>query len=425
MPKTSRILHRSPSILIASILLALTSIVCTQGTKPGANTVQPTPRSGSTALQVAKEGVRGPGVPEFWVRPGYRVDLVADNLGNARFMEFDDKGTLYLSRPLQGDILALRLQGNGYRVINTFVKGYPSVHGMHFADGWLWFTQTGAIHRARDRDGDGKADEVVTVIPEGKLPSGGGHWWRPILVTDRYIYTGIGDAGNINDETATERQKIWRFNKDGSGKTLFASGIRNTEKLRLRPGTSEVWGADHGSDWFGRPLGDRVGFQPITDYNPPDELNHYEQGKFYGHPFVVGSKIPRIEYQNRKDILELADRTEPPAWAFGAHWAVNGFCFLTKNHFPNHKGDLFAACHGSWNRRIPDGYRIERVLFDDVTGKPYGSLTVVKTITTNLRVLARPVDCVEAPDGSVLFSCDMTNRIYRISWVGGSSAEGR
>jgi glucose/arabinose dehydrogenase len=73
---------------------------------------------------------------------------------------------------------------------------------------------------------------------------------------------------------------------------------------------------------------------------------------------------------------------------------------------------------------VPDGYRIERVLFDPVTGRPYGSLTIVKTLTADNRVLARPVDCVEAPDGSVLFSCDMTNRIYRISWVGGQNAKG-
>jgi glucose/arabinose dehydrogenase len=379
-----------------------------------------------TSTKSPLQGVRGAGVPAFWVRPGYRVDLVAEGIEDCRFVEFDDKGTLYLSRPQKGDILALRKRGDRYEVVNTFVSGYPTVHGMHFVDGWLWFTQSGAIHRARDRDGDGKADEVVTVIPEGSLPRGGGHWWRSILVTDRYIYTSIGDSGNIHDEMGTERQKIWRFLKDGTGKTLFASGIRNTEKLRLRPGTQEVWGVDHGSDWFGRTLGERAGFQPVTDFNPPDELNHYEQGKFYGHPFIVGNRVPRIEYQQRRDILELAAKTEPPAWSFGAHWATNGFTFLTKTHFPGHQGDMFVACHGSWNRSVPDGYRIERVLFDPVTGRPYGSLTIVKTLSADNQVLARPVDCAEAPDGSVIFTCDMTHRIYRISWVGqeGKSAGG-
>lgn len=388
----------------------------------GCSLVAQTPRNSSAqpvgdAAKKVKEGERGSGVPNFWVRPGYRVELLVDNVNNARFLEFGDKGVLYLSRPSRGDILSYRWQNGKLEPLGTFVSGYPTVHGLHFADGWLWFTQTGAIHKGRDTSGDGKADSIETVIPEGDLPKGGGHWWRPVLVTQDSIYTSIGDSGNINDETKTDRQKIWRFDKSGKNKQLFSTGIRNTEKLRLRPGTQEVWGCDHGSDWFGGPIGDKIGKQPITDDNPPDELNHYQEGKFYGHPFVTGHRIPRVEHFKREDIIDLVDQTELPDWKFGAHWAVNGFTFLTKGHFgQDHDGDLFAALHGSWNRKTPDGYHIERVLFDKVTGKPYGGLKIVGCYV-NGKVLARPVDCVEAPDGSILFSCDSTGRIYRISAV--------
>ena len=56
------------------------------------------------------------------------------------------------------------------------------------------------------------------------------------------------------------------------------------------------------------------------------------------------------------------------------------------------------------------------MLFDEWTGKPYGSQMIVSTLGGDGKeVLARPVDCAEAPDGSVLFSCDVTKRIYRIS----------
>ena len=128
--------------------------------------------------------------------------------------------------------------------------------------------------------------------------------------------TGVGDSGNITDELDSERQKIWRFDLDGSNKRLFVSGIRNTEKLRLRPGSNEIWGADHGSDNFGARLGERMGRrQPVTDWNPPDELNHYVEGGFYGHPFIVGDKLPRYEYREREDILDLAARTTPPVGA--------------------------------------------------------------------------------------------------------------
>jgi glucose/arabinose dehydrogenase len=359
----------------------------------------------------------GPGVPAFDVRPGYRVTLAADVDGEARFLEFDDAGTLYVSQPQAGRILALKdRDGDGvYETSAPFVTGRRTVHGLDWHDGWLWFTTTGAIFRARDTDGDGKADDILDVISEGSLPRGGGHWWRSICVTGQSIYTSIGDSGNINDESDTERQKIWRFNHDGSGKTLFATGIRNTEKLRIRPGTDELWGCDHGSDWYGKPLGDREGKQPVTDLNPPDELNHYVEGGFYGHPFIVGAKLPRLEYRDRKDIIDLAARTIPPALALGAHWASNGHTFLVGDYFPEHDGDLFIAFHGSWNSSERVGYCVQRVLFDKLTGRPIGQYTVVRTLGPDGEVLARPVDCVQAPDGSVLFSSNATQKIFRIS----------
>jgi glucose/arabinose dehydrogenase len=372
-----------------------------------------------------KSGERGPGVPEFAVRPGYRVTVAAEGLTETRFMEFDDKGNLYLSQPRRGTILTLRLKDGKYQPVADFVSEYDTVHGMHWKNGWLWFTQSGAIHRGRDTNGDGKADEIKTVVPDGQLPKGGGHWWRSIVVGENHFWTSIGDAGNINDETATERQKVWRFNLDGTGKTLWSSGIRNTEKLRLRPGTQEVWGADHGSDNFGVPLKDgkrnpNSRYDPITDTYPPCEFNHYEEGQFYGHPFVVGHRIPRYEDKilNREDLLELVAKTVPPAWSFGAHWAPNGWTFLTKDYFPDHKGDAFVALHGSWNSSVPVGYRVERILFDKVTGVPYGAQPIVSCLSDDNRVLDRPVDCVEAPDGSILFGSSSSNRIYRISRIG-------
>jgi glucose/arabinose dehydrogenase len=360
-----------------------------------------------------------PGVPPFAVRPGYQVTLAAEGLPEARFITFDDNGTLYLSQPEAGAIVTLRdADGDGkFEVVNRFVTDRKKVHAMQFKDGWLWFAQTGSVHRARDADGDGKADEVVTLVPDGALPGGTGHWWRSLLVTDDAFYTSIGDSGNITDEAQTERQKIWKFSLDGKNKTLFASGLRNTEELQVRPGTKDIWGVDHNSDAFGKNYGEVEGKnQPITDRLPPDEFNRYVEGAFYGHPFIVGPGIPRPEYVERKDLLELAAKTVVPEWNLGAHWAANGWTFLTKDDTAGNRGDAFVACRGSWNSTKKVGYRVERVLFDRWTGKPYGSQMIVGTLGQDGNtVLARPVDCAEAPDGSVLFTCDVTKRIYRIS----------
>ena len=376
----------------------------------------------SGALSAPAAPPLGPGVPPFTVRPGYRVALAADGIDNARFLAMDDKGTLYVSEPNLGIILAFRDKDeNGlYQHPTKFVTDKGLCQGMQFRDGWLWFTTSGAIYRARDSRGNGVADEVQTVIPEGQLPSGGGHWFRSILVDEDGFYTSIGDSQNDSDETKTDRQKIWHYSLDGKEKRLFCTGIRNTEKLLYRPGTKEIWGCDHGSDNFGANFGEQEGkLQPITNLNPPDEFNRYVQGAFYGHPFIVGNCVPRQEWIGRKDIVELAAKTTPPEWDFGAHWAPNGWTFLSKDYFPDHRGDAFIAFHGSWNSTVKVGYCIQRILFDPVTHKPYGSLKIVSTLTPDGRgVLERPCDCVEAPDGSVLFSSDFGNRVYRLTWVG-------
>ncbi len=363
------------------------------------------------------------------VREGYEVTVAIAELPGARFMEFDDKGTLYVSRPDSGDIVSFRAAaaGGGYEKLNTFVNKKPSVHGLCFKDGWLWFTTSGSVNKARDTDGDGKADEVIQVLTD--LPKGG-HWWRSIFVVDDGFFTSIGDSGNITDEVKSDRQKIWKYTLDGKERELFISGIRNTEKLRYRPGTTELWGLDHGSDWFGGKFGDKEGDQPITDLNPPDEFNKYVKDGFYGHPFIVGNRMVRPEYADRKDIHELAAKTTPPEWCLGAHWATNGFAFLdpeinarTGAFSADHGGDAFVAAHGSWNSKRKVGYCVARIMFDKdpkLGGKPCGLVKVVSGLGEDGKQNMRPADCVQAPDGSVLFSSDSPGKVYRLRGASGA-----
>jgi glucose/arabinose dehydrogenase len=75
---------------------------------------------------------------------------------------------------------------------------------------------------------------------------------------------------------------------------------------------------------------------------------------------------------------------------------------------------VFFCSHGSWNSTTPVGACVQRLLFDQVTGKPYGSLTIVDCYIDGRRS-ARPVDAAEAPDGSILFSSDEPPALYRIT----------
>jgi glucose/arabinose dehydrogenase len=372
------------------------------------------------------------------VREGFKLDVAVGRLDGARFLECSPTGRLFISRPRSEDIVEVEdRDGDGlFETAHQVVDSLPGVHGMCWHDDALWFSTSSAIYKLSFA-ADNTPQNVQEIVAD--LPSGGGHWWRSLLVTDDALYTSIGDSGNITDESATDRQKIWRFSLSGGDKTLWSSGIRNTEKLRLRPGTTEVWGVDHGSDNFGAELGEDQGEkQPVTDYNPPDELNHYEKGNFYGHPFITGLRMPRYEYMERKDILDLAGRTTPPAWTFGAHWAANSFTFIdpsindaTKAFPADFSGDMIVACRGSWNRTSRAGYQVARVLFDkdrSFGGRPFGLQTLVTTLARNASggesLLARPVDCLQMPDGSILFSSDAPiGRVYRLQWIGTAHPE--
>lgn len=354
-----------------------------------------------------------------WVRPGYKLTVAAVLEDKPRFLCFGPDGTLFVSHPGVGSISILRgLDGNGfYQQVGDFITDMDKVQAMQWVDGELWFARSGSIYKTKP-GADGKAADIQTIIPEGQLPKDGGHWWRSLLIYKGRLYTSIGDPENLSDQTATDREKIWTYDLKGGDKKLFISGIRNTEKLVVRPGTDEIWGMDHGSDWFGKPIGDKVGMQPITDLNPPDEMNHYVEGNFYGHPFIVGNKIPRYEFMNRPDIIELADKTVPPEWCTPAHWAPNAMCFYDAKQFPGMYGDAFVAFHGSWNRKVKAGYQVARVLFED--GHPYGQLPMVKFLDDKGNVLGRPTDVAVAPDGSLLISDDYRapGYIYRLTYVG-------
>ena len=111
---------------------------------------------------------------------------------------------------------------------------------MQWHDGWLWFTVSTAIHKARDTDGDGKADEVETVLKD--LPGGTGHWWRSILIHNNRLYTSVGDPGNATPDDM-ERKKLWSYNLDGSDKNCSPpeSATRKSMPCDPEPMNSGAW----------------------------------------------------------------------------------------------------------------------------------------------------------------------------------------
>lgn len=367
-------------------------------------------------------------VPDgVWVRDGYKLTVAVDTLKSPRFLAYGPDKTLYVSVPKEGKVYACKdSDGNGsYETVNAFIEGLDSKmipQGIQWHDGDLWLAQLDAVTKHRDTDGDGKADKVVDVLGPEDIPTGkkSGHSWRALLIHGGKIYTHVGDQTNATDEPidASERKKIWTFNLDGSGKKQFASGLRNSEKLVVRPGTDEIWGVDHDIDTFAMTLEvetlEKFG-QPITDHNPPAELNHYQEGHFYGHPWVVGKNQPNINFLDHPKLIEYASMSTIPEWLMPSHCSANSLTFYTGDKIPDAAGDAFVAQKGGWNATDKVGYCLSRILFED--GHPYGELKMVSFLDGD-KVLGRPVDCTQAPDGSIVFSDDNGHKVYRLEYVG-------
>lgn len=117
------------------------------------------------------------------------------------------------------------------------------------------------------------ARSVKPVKILGGLPPGGRHPNRTLAMDpDGFIYITVGSTCNCCMEENPESAAIVRVKLDGTERTIFATGLRNTLGFGWHPVSKEMYGMDHGSDWLG-------------DDSPPEELNRLEQGKHYGLAF--------------------------------------------------------------------------------------------------------------------------------------------
>lgn len=346
----------------------------------------------------------------FQVAPGFEVQLFAEGIENARFMGFSPGGDLIVSQPRVGQLVhVLRDQdgdgrSDGQRVL---IGDLDRPHGFDFRDGELYIGEGGAIARVSFRE-KGPDSIVVTGEPvrivEG-IPSGDNHWSRTLRFgPDDRIYLSVGSSCNVCEEEDPRRAAILRYEVDGSGEEIFASGLRNSVGFDWRPGTNELFATDNGRDLLG------------NDF-PPCELNLIERGGFYGFPVANGNRQPDPDFGAGQE--ERIASSIPPAHGFMAHTAPLGMTFVRHPDAPEaFRGAALVAQHGSWNRTELSGYKVVSLHWDE-----RGQITERDFLTGfNLDddVIGRPVDVVEGPDGAFYISDDYAGAIFRITRAGTS-----
>src|SRR5690606_22971990 len=126
---------------------------------------------------------------------------------------------------------------------------------------------------------------------------------------------------------------------------------------------------------------------------------------------------PRIEAP-RPDLVAKAIVPDVP---LASHSASLGLAFYTHTAFPaKYRGGAFIAQHGSWNRSELAGYKVVFVPFKN--GKPSGPpedfLTGCRPAQQGSNeVYGRPVGVTILPDGRMLVTDDVNNRIWRVMAV--------
>lgn len=333
------------------------------------------------------------------VPPGFHVDLFASSVGSVRLMALDPAGTLLVSVPSRGQVLALPdRDGDGKAdAIQTVVEGLDQPHGLAFKDGALYVAEGGRVQRFRYDPATRKATQGTVVVRD--LPRGGNHWTRTVVFgPDGRLYVSVGSSCNVCRESDKRRAAVLRYQADGSGEQVFATGLRNAVGLAFHPSTGVLWATVNERDWRG-------------DDVPPDYVTEVKDGAFHGWPdcMTVGGKVIADDKGAR------CDGVTRPTVEIQAHSAPIGLAFYTASQFPaEYRGSLFVAYRGSWNRTILTGYKVVRVRFQD--GKPAGVEDFATGWLEGSSAWGRPVDVMVGRDGALYVSDQGAGRIYRISY---------
>lgn len=335
---------------------------------------------------------------------GFKIDLYAFGITNARSMALGPKGILFVGTRTAGNVYALIDEDNDKKVDRKIIiaRKLRAPNGIAFKDGALYVSEISRVWRYDDIE----AKILAGVEPKPTLirqdyPTNAGHGWKFIRFgPDGKLYIPVGAPCNTCERDDKRYASITRMTPDGKNVEIFASGIRNSVGFDWHPETKELWFTDNGRDMLG-------------DDMPPDELNRAPQkGMHFGFPYCHGKSISDPKFGEKFPCQDFT----PPAQELGPHVAALGMRFYAGGMFPKeYHHQIFIAEHGSWNRSKRIGYRVALVRLRD--NQPISYEVFAQGWLQGERAWGRPVDVLVMDDGSLLVSDDYADAIYRISYA--------
>ena len=332
---------------------------------------------------------------------GFSISVFAE-VPEARSMCWGSKGTLFVGNREKDKVYSVTDADNDGKAdkVRVVAKGLDMPNGVAFRNGSLYVAENSRIIRFDDIEN--KLDDPPTpVVVYDKYPTKEHHGWKFIAFgPDDKLYVPVGAPCNICEEKDSIFSTITRMNPDGTGLEIYAKGVRNSVGFAWHPQTKELWFTDNGRDMMG-------------DDVPYCELNYApNKGMHFGFPYLHQGDVADPEFGKGKKASDYV----APAEKMGPHVAPLGMRFYTGNQFPaEYRNKIFIALHGSWNRTIPDGYRVMVATLDGNKVVKYEAFAN-GWLQNQRHVIGRPVDVEVAPDGALLVSDDKNGAIYRITY---------
>lgn len=344
---------------------------------------------------------------------GLSISVFAENLGNPRVIVYAPNGGFLVSVPNQGRVIKIRdTSGDGKAdEIKTVVGNLNRPHGLLVKCSsedscQLYVAESNQVSLF---DYDQTSDQAINKKKIIDLPDGGGHWTRTIIETPldgkekTELLISVGSTCNVCNESDWRRAKVLIADLDGSNLREYATGLRNAPFMSIHPVDGRIWVTEMGRDWLGDDL-------------PPDEINILQSGKDYGWPICYGKNIHDTDFDKNQYIQNPCTNKIPSHIDIPAHSAPLGLAFIPEEGWPEDMWyDLLVAYHGSWNRSEPTGYKIVRYRLD-AQGNYQSEEDFISGWLSNSEVLGRPVDILIQPGGLMYITDDKAGVVYRVTY---------
>jgi len=361
--------------------------------QPGAQALAPVPAPPLTTpadkLPLAK----------IKVPKGFKVEVYASGIKNARTLRVGDKGTVFVGNWQGNKVWAITNKG-GKRQAKVLYDKLDWPNGLAFHKGALYIAEHSKISKAENIEDHLDNPPKLQVIYD-KLGEPRPHGWRFLAVgPDNKLYVSNSSPCNICMPPPGFGE-VRKMNLDGSGVEVVLRGMRNTVGFDFNPKTKELYFTDNNRDWFSEDL-------------PNGELNRVTKpGKqHFGFPYCHQGDIPDPEFGWG---YKCSDFT-PPIAKLGPHAAPLGMRFYTGNMFPKkYRNTIFVARHGPWNRTIKFAADVVAVHLN-AKGNVKSIEPFFSGFVENNKYIGRPVDLTVMRDGSLLISDDWNGAVYRVSY---------